>query len=191
MLGAMILTGGASRRMGVDKALLEWGGVRAIDRLALLAAQAGASVVASVGIEDYGYLTIADEPPNGGPVGGVLAGARALSARGCRRALVLAVDAPTVQLEDLGPLVASSRPGAAYAGLHFPAIVDLIAIPLGADAGWPMARLWETVGLLRVPCPAHARLRLRGANTPEERAMLNAELPAGAARGPPGRDDAS
>ena len=189
-MGAMILTGGASLRMGADKAILDWGGMRAIDRLALLAAQAGAAVVTSVGVGDYGYLTVADEAPGGGPVGGVLAGARALSARGCERALVLAVDAPTLQLKDLGPLVVSSRLGAAYVGLPFPAIVDLTAIPLAVDAGWPMARLWESVGLLRVPCPADARLRLRGANTPEERAMLTAELPARAVRGPPGQDEA-
>ena len=37
-LGALILTGGASSRMGEDKALLEWGGVRAVDRLVALGA---------------------------------------------------------------------------------------------------------------------------------------------------------
>ena len=190
MLGAMILTGGGSQRMGADKALLEWGGVRAIDRLALLAAEVGASHVASVGAGDYGCLKVEDEPPNGGPVGGVLAGGRALAALGCTRALVLAVDAPTLLREDLTPLIASVAPGATYDDLHFPAIVDLIAIPLAVDAGWPMARLWESVGLLRIPCPANAQLRLRGANTPEERAMLKDELSAGAAGGPPSQDSA-
>jgi molybdopterin-guanine dinucleotide biosynthesis protein A len=32
--GAIILCGGASRRMGRDKAALDWDGVRAVDRLA-------------------------------------------------------------------------------------------------------------------------------------------------------------
>jgi molybdopterin-guanine dinucleotide biosynthesis protein A len=36
-LGAIILCGGGSRRMGRDKALLDWGGERAIDRVAALA----------------------------------------------------------------------------------------------------------------------------------------------------------
>jgi molybdopterin-guanine dinucleotide biosynthesis protein A len=37
IFGAIILTGGASRRMGADKAALEWDGRRAIDRVAALA----------------------------------------------------------------------------------------------------------------------------------------------------------
>ena len=162
--------------MGADKALLEWGGVRAIDRLALLAAEVGASHVASVGAGDYGCLKVEDEPPNGGPVGGVLAGGRALAALGCTRALVLAVDAPTLLREDLTPLIASVAPGATYDDLHFPAAFDLLAIPAAAVAGWPMARLWEAAGLARLACDASACLRLRGANTPDERAVLLASL---------------
>ena len=30
--GVLILTGGGSRRMGRDKAALDWGGARAVDR---------------------------------------------------------------------------------------------------------------------------------------------------------------
>lgn len=175
-LGAIILTGGASSRMGEDKALLDWAGVRAIDRVAQLARALGAEPVVTAGQGDYGLPNVADDQPLGGPVGGVLAGARALAAAGCRRAVVLAVDAPTLQPEDLAPLMAAADPGAVYEGLHLPMKLELAAIPATAEAGWPVMRLAERAGLARLACPPGAALRLRGANTPKERAALLAEL---------------
>ncbi|RAK51360.1 molybdenum cofactor guanylyltransferase [Phenylobacterium deserti] len=171
-LGAMILTGGASSRMGADKAALIWDGLRAVDRVAELARAAGADSVMTVGAVDYGLPFVADEPAFGGPVGGVLAGCQALAAQACRRILVLAVDAPTIQPRDLTPLLAVEAPGAAYEGLHFPLVLDLTALPRDAAADWPMARLAERAGVRRLPCDDADRLRLRGANTPEEREVL-------------------
>jgi molybdopterin-guanine dinucleotide biosynthesis protein A len=49
--GVLILTGGGSRRMGRDKAALDWGGVRAVDRLAELARALGAQRVLTVGAD--------------------------------------------------------------------------------------------------------------------------------------------
>jgi len=175
-LGAMILSGGGSRRMGEDKGGLEWLGRRAVDRVAALAGQLGAETVITVGTTDYGLAHIADEPPLGGPVGGVLAGARALGEAGCDRALVLAVDAPSLTGADLAPLLAHDGPGAAFEGLHFPLVIALSALPSEARADWPMARLVERAGLVRLPCPPGAQARLRGANTLEEREALLAEL---------------
>lgn len=176
MLGAMILTGGGSSRMGEDKAGLDWGGVSAVARLSALAREVGAAHLCTVGAGDHGLPAVTDEPAAGGPVGGVLAGSAALRGQGCVRTLVLAVDAPTLRPEDLLALLAQPGPGAAYAGLHFPAVVDLAAVSAAASADWPMARLWERAGLVRLPCPDAARLRLRGANTPQERTALLAEL---------------
>ncbi|HEY0651236.1 NTP transferase domain-containing protein, partial [Phenylobacterium sp.] len=48
-LGVVILTGGASSRMGADKAALLWGGRRAVDRLADLARELGAAAVLTSG----------------------------------------------------------------------------------------------------------------------------------------------
>lgn len=166
--GALVLAGGASARMGVDKARLVWNGLSAIDRCTRLALAADASPVLTVG----GSGDIPDDRPGGGPVGGILAGARRLQAAGCTRALVLAVDAPTARLEDLHPLLAVRTGGAAYEGLHLPMILALDAIPFDAEADWPVARLVERAGLARLDCPAEAAARLRGANTPEERAAL-------------------
>ena len=169
--GAIILTGGASRRMGADKASLDWDGQRAVDRVAALAAAVGAARVLTAG-RAFGLEHVEDPEPGAGPVAGVLGGARALAAHGLARALVLAVDAPTVTPNDLAPLLAAPGPGAFYEGLPVPMVVELAALPVDAEAGWPLRRLVERAGLMALPCDEAVRLRLRGANTPEERARL-------------------
>lgn len=176
-LGAMILSGGGSTRMGEDKAGLDWGGLRAIDRVAATARAAGAEAVVEVGAADHGLPRVSEDPPRGGPACGLLAGAKALAAAGCERALVLAVDAPTLAAEDLLPLLAAGPPGAAYEGLHLPLVVDLAALPGEVEAGYPLKRLLAQLGVVRPPAPADAA-RLRGANTPQERAALLAALSA-------------
>lgn len=171
-LGVVILTGGASSRMGVDKAAQDWAGRRAVDRLAELAESLCAHAVVTAGARDYGLARAVEDPPGGGPVAGLTAGAAALRAAGCARALVLAADAPTLTREDLAPLLAAAAPGAAYEGLHLPLVVDLTALPADAGHGWPMGRLVERAGVARPPAPALAADRLRGANTPAEREAL-------------------
>lgn len=170
MLGAVILVGGDSRRMGLDKAALDWGGRRAVDLLADLAREVGAAHLVTAG-GDYGHPFVADPEPGGGPAGGVRAGCAALRAAGVRRALVLAVDAPTLTAADLAPLICAPSPGACYAGLPAPMAVDVDRVGEGA-AGEPLRRLVERLGLQALPLPPGAALRLRGANTPEERAAL-------------------
>lgn len=169
--GAIILTGGASRRMGADKASLDWDGQRAVDRVAALAMAAGAARVLTAG-RDLGLEHVEDPEPGAGPVAGVLGGARAMAARGLARALVLAVDAPTVTADDLAPLLAAPGPGAFYDGLPVPMVFELAALPGEAEASWPLRRLVERAGLAALPCDEAMRPRLRGANTPEERARL-------------------
>ena len=170
-LGAVILVGGASRRMGQDKAVLDWGGRRAIDRVADLARAAGAAEVLTAG-GDYGLPFVLDPSPQSGPVAGVLGGCAALKAAGCTRALILAVDAPTLAPEDLAPLLAAPAPGASFAGYPAPMVIELAALPEDFDAGAPFRRLVEAAGLAALPIPEGLEPRLRGANTPEERAAL-------------------
>lgn len=171
-LGAIILTGGVSSRMGADKAAALWLGVRAVDRVADLAGRSGAVTVLTAGARSHGLPFVADEQAQGGPVGGVIAGAKALGEAGCARALVLAVDAPTLEPEDLAPLLAQPMPGAAFEGLYLPMVIDLAAVPSDAAADWPLGRLVERAGLRRILCPADRLDRVRGANTPEEREAL-------------------
>jgi len=158
--------------MGADKAALVWNGRRAVDRLAQLARDLGAAATLTVGGQDYGLPIATEDPPGGGPVAGIVAGAASLRARGCGRLLVLAVDAPTLLPADLQPLLDGPSPGATFADLHLPLVLDLDALPAEAGAGWPMGRLVERAGLARLACPPEARARLRGANTPEERQVL-------------------
>lgn len=162
--------------MGVDKGALDWAGRRAVDRVADLATAAGAGLVITVGAMDYGLPFVVEDPPRTGPVAGVLAGAAVLREGPCDRALVLAVDAPTLRLADLGPLLSASHAGAAYEGFPLPLVVNLDALPADALPDWPMRRLVERAGLAQLSCPAGARARLRGANTPQEREALLAEL---------------
>jgi molybdopterin-guanine dinucleotide biosynthesis protein A len=162
--------------MGADKGALVWLGQPAVDRVAALARMAGAEALVTVGAADYGLPRVVEDPPLGGPVAGVLSGAAALRALGCTRALVLAVDAPTIRLDDIVPLLALEGAGAAFEGLHLPMVLALAALPLETQANWPLARLADRAGLARLACEPRARARLRGANTPEERDALMAEL---------------
>jgi molybdopterin-guanine dinucleotide biosynthesis protein A len=178
VLGVAILTGGTGSRMGADKAAILWGRKRAIDRVAALAETTGAGIILTVGTTNYGLPLVLDHVPRGGPTGGVLAGGAALRGAGCDRMLVLAVDAPTIRPGDIGPLLSVGGPGATYDGLHLPIVVDIAALPSDAQANWPLWRLADQAGLVRIACPAPARARLRGANTPEERSVLLAQLEA-------------
>lgn len=169
--GTLILAGGGSRRMGADKAVLDWAGRRAIDRVWDLAQAACAGPVIIVG-GDYGLPFIADSTPDAGPVAGLLAGADALAAQGCTAILVLAVDAPTLTQADLAPLLDAASPGAAYGGLPLPMTLALNAIPTDVQPAWPLRRLVERAGLAVLACPDDVLKRARGANTPAERAVL-------------------
>lgn len=187
-LGALILTGGASSRMGTDKARQLWGGRTAVERVAALALSVGASPVLTVGGEPLGLPHVRDAEPMGGPVGGVLAGAAALRDAGCARILVLAVDAPTLQPDDLSGLISAAELAAAYADLHLPFVMSLSALPADALPGWPLARLLDRAGAARPHAPPAIVARIRGANTFGERDALLACMPVEESAAKPGAD---
>jgi molybdenum cofactor guanylyltransferase len=97
-LGAVVLAGGASRRMGTPKALLEWHGSPLVVRVARLLARVAGTVVI-VGSPDRdlpavpGALMVVDASPGRGPLEGIAAGLRALEGR-CELAFVAATDLP-------------------------------------------------------------------------------------------------
>lgn len=185
-MGGVILAGGASRRMGEDKARMLWDGRRAVDRLADLLTGLGAAPILVSG-RDYGLPFVADPAPGAGPVAGLQQTLAALERAGCDAALVLAVDAPTLTAEDLAPLIAAGAPGAVYEGLPLPMAVSVAAAPRDLPDDAPLKRFIAAAGLRTLPCPASAGARIRGANTREERAAL---LTLRANRGGPLKDEA-
>lgn len=171
-LGAIILAGGRSSRMGCDKALLSWNGQRAIDRIADLARSAGAGAVLVSG-RDYGLPFISDPEPECGPAAGVITTAAAM--QGVTRILVLAVDAPTLTPADIRLLINAAPPGAVFDDQPMPMLVDRAAL-VACDGARSLRQIVETCGLARLPLPAPLRARVRGANTPVEARKLRIEL---------------
>lgn len=132
-VAAYLLAGGASRRMGADKALLELGGVPMVVRTARLVAPLVAAVIVVGPPERFaplGLAAIADRQPGLGPLGGI---ATALAHTHCDWNLVLACDLPYLTAAWLAHLIARARDSAADALLpHTEAAGMLLPEPLCA-----------------------------------------------------------
>jgi molybdenum cofactor guanylyltransferase len=105
----VVLTGGASRRMGTDKATLEVGGVALARRVADALGAAGADEVLAIGGEtdglaDLGLTVVDDLYPGEGPLGGIVT---ALGAAHHDVVVVLACDLPAVSPDVVRRLVAA------------------------------------------------------------------------------------
>ncbi len=93
-VAGFILAGGASKRMGRDKALLQINGTPLALRTAQLLAPLVSSVAMVAPADRYGELglaLIADDYPGAGPLGGI---ATALRATACEWNLVVSCDMP-------------------------------------------------------------------------------------------------
>ena len=109
VIGGLLLTGGASRRMGVDKAELLRTGERLVDRAARVLTEV-CDPVLEVGPGRSSLPAVREPTPGEGPLVALVAGAAALAARGASGPLLLlAVDLPFVE----SPLLAwlADRPG--------------------------------------------------------------------------------
>lgn len=122
----LLLTGGASSRLGVPKAELRRDGERLADRNAAVLASV-CTMTLEVGPGSSPLPAVREEPPGSGPLAALVAGADALRSRGVERSvLVLGVDLPFVDVALLRWLAA--RPGS---GTVVPR-VDGVAQPLCA-----------------------------------------------------------
>lgn len=98
-VAAFVLAGGASRRMGRDKALLELGGVLMIVRTLRLLEPLVSAVAAVAPTERYtslGLRVVEDRWPGAGPLGGIVT---ALSTSSADWNLILACDLPFLTAE--------------------------------------------------------------------------------------------
>lgn len=128
-LGA-VLCGGASRRMGADKATMPFDGVAMARRVADALLGAGCYPVIAIGgdADDLGRLgleRIADEFPGEGPLGGVLT---ALSVG--TPAAVLACDLPNIRASTVTALIEAL-------GLHDASIAH-------SDRAEPLCAVWSS-----------------------------------------------
>ncbi len=106
---AAILTGGRSRRMGRDKALLELDGRTLVELAARAAADAGAEDIVTVGgdrsaLRALGFTWVPDRWPGEGPLGGIIT---ALAATTADRVIVLACDHVAASAEAVTAVVDS------------------------------------------------------------------------------------
>jgi molybdopterin-guanine dinucleotide biosynthesis protein A/alpha-beta hydrolase superfamily lysophospholipase len=102
-----VLAGGASRRMGRDKAAIEVGGTAMVARVASALAGAGTGPVSVVGgdravAELAGAAHLADRWPGEGPLGGVIT---ALGSCDAPMGVVAACDLPSLDAGSVGRLV--------------------------------------------------------------------------------------
>jgi molybdopterin-guanine dinucleotide biosynthesis protein A len=95
-VGGLLLTGGSSRRLGVDKAGLVVHGQRLADHAAAALGAVCARVV-EVGPGITGLPCCREDPPGQGPLAALVAGAAGLGAHASEGVLLLACDLPTVE----------------------------------------------------------------------------------------------
>ena len=184
LVGA-VLTGGSSRRMGRDKALIQIEGVRMVDRVAAALSAAGCSNVVAVGPRQLaGDLAhIDDLYPGEGPLGGVLT-AMASMASMASWLCVVACDLPWLDVDSIAALHRAAA-SAAAAGQNTAEVDVLVA---RTDRIEPLCALWNPSCrdavqqafdsgersllevfkmLIVIEVPVHP-LALRNVNTPED-----------------------
>lgn len=135
-LSGILLTGGASRRMGRDKATIEVDG-EPLARHVARALSAATAMALEVGPGSSGLPNVTEEPAGLGPLAAVVAGWDELTRRTGekRAALVLAVDLPDVSRLLLGLLAA--HPGEAS------------VVPVRGGRPQPLCARWSVADLER------------------------------------------
>jgi molybdopterin-guanine dinucleotide biosynthesis protein A len=154
-----LLTGGASTRMGTDKALIQIRGRRLVDLASARLREVSADAV-EVGPGHSGLPATLESPAGAGPLAAFVAGADALAERGVQLPpLVLAVDMPlvTVALLRLLAAAAGDRAVVPVAGARvqplcavYPLASVEVARRLLADGHGSMRALLDAVPLRRM-----------------------------------------
>ncbi|MFZ2511097.1 MAG: molybdenum cofactor guanylyltransferase [Gordonia sp. (in: high G+C Gram-positive bacteria)] len=113
-LAGVVLAGGRSRRMGQDKASLEWEGRPMLTVVTDVIAQRCDPVLVAAAPTSQAYAELSDvagvdwittEPTGAGPLGGLVAALEAAEAAGSPVAFVCATDMPLIQPELIDELL--------------------------------------------------------------------------------------
>lgn len=192
LVGGVLLTGGASVRLGSPKALLSARGERLADRTARLLSQVAAPVV-EVGPGHSSLPATREAPAGRGPLAGLAAGAAWLEAAGAEGAfLVVAVDLPSISAELLRWL--ADRPGVGTVVPTVDGVAQSLCARYAAGTGAVAARL-VTAGersmraLLEETAPEYAdedtwgvvatRATFSDVDTPDDARRAGLEMPGG------------
>ncbi|MEI7626387.1 MAG: molybdenum cofactor guanylyltransferase [Actinomycetota bacterium] len=143
-VGAVVLAGGSSRRMGVSKATLDWGGRPLVCHVsALLAASVGGPVVVAAAPDQElprlpdGVRVTRDSCADRGPLEGLAAGMLALIDE-VDLVFVSTVDAPLLNPELVSLLLRSLR------------VQDQIAVPIVGSQSYPLTAVWRLTALAAI-----------------------------------------
>ncbi|MGN6592216.1 MAG: GTP 3',8-cyclase MoaA [Terriglobales bacterium] len=166
-MAVVILTGGASRRMGQDKSTLDWHGRPLLGHLIQTAREAGAAEVAVAGPRaPAGVERLDDAVAGHGPLGGILA-----ALRWRPRVLVIACDMPRLTpalLRHLWEQAAGFDGWTVAADQPLCAVYSRALLPhLEAAAGDEVARSLSSI-LALAPRQDLGSAQLRAAGFPEE-----------------------
>lgn len=172
---AGVLCGGDSRRMGVDKAGIEWFGQSLLDHSAGVAATVSAEVYLLGGGSSARWRRLADHSPGAGPLAGIAALAQA---EPVATLMVIAVDQPLVDRRGLEWLLDRRHPDRELAmGLvggrlqPLPMVLEPGAFPvlreLAAAGAGPRA-LVERVAATLTEVPASLAWTWQDADTPDQ-----------------------
>jgi len=167
-LGGLILAGGASTRMGRDKALLEADGATLLERAQALLAEAGCSRVLIAGRPDMdGGLP--DLTPGAGPARAACDALLAMADAGLDLALVVPVDMPLLTPQSLELLVAGATAGAAAYERHpLPFCTRLQAQPLADAEPESMRALLQMLSVIWFPLDGMDERIFTNVNTPDD-----------------------
>jgi len=184
---AAILAGGASRRMGTDKAGLVWRGRTLLARVADAATAAGLPVVVVGRSEPAGWDVAGcgfapDDEPGLGPLGGLVSALRATTGPvlllSCDMPLLTEdavrwlADAASAMALDRGLVTVTDRPQQLFA-VYTQAVLPLAEARAAGDDR-SLRGLIAQGGFAEIAAPDWVCVQLRSANTPEEWADLAA-----------------
>ena len=168
---AAILAGGQSTRMGRDKAALSFEGKSLLDHALGLVESLSITTVRVCGRPAH-PLGISDSHPGGGPVHAILDALESLPPN-INCLLVLPVDMPALEMNDLIPLLESESHQVRLWKAHpLPLVIPAGITRPEREQVWSIRRFLDGVDCKELAIPASRQHHFRNINTPGDFAEL-------------------